>query len=221
MKIRRMDAAKAWVARVRHRFGCADTAAAVLPATSCSVIRVGAGARVDGERRPGWVGLPPRGVGTRQVDDRAEHPHDGETSARLEVRAPTLFDGCLGRPNATEAAFTDEGCYRTGDVAAIDSGAMHRIVGRESIDLIKTDSYRVGAGQVETALLGHQGVSEAAVVGLPDDDLRQRIVAFVVGDAEPGESFDYVAQQLSVYKRPRELRVVDALSRNAMGKVLQ
>ncbi|SNW19558.1 acyl-CoA synthetase [Mycolicibacterium thermoresistibile] len=98
---------------------------------------------------------------------------------------------------------------------------MHRIVGRESVDLIKTGGYRVGAGEVEAALLGHPGVAEAAVVGLPDDDLGQRIVAFIVGDAEPDELIEYVAQQLSVHKRPREVRVVDSLPRNAMGKVLK
>jgi fatty acid CoA ligase FadD36 len=74
---------------------------------------------------------------------------------------------------------------------------------------------------VETALLGHPGVVEAAVVGLPDDDLGQRIVAFVVGDVAPQALIDYVARQLSVHKRPREVRIVDALPRNAMGKVLK
>jgi fatty acid CoA ligase FadD36 len=98
---------------------------------------------------------------------------------------------------------------------------MHRIVGRESVDLIKSGGYRIGAGEIETALLGHPGVTEAAVVGVPDDDLGQRIVAFVVGDAESAELIDYVAQQLSVHKRPREVRVVDSLPRNAMGKVLK
>ncbi|MBV8928930.1 MAG: acyl-CoA synthetase [Mycobacteriaceae bacterium] len=176
----------------------------------------------DGERRPGWVGLPLGGVATRLVDDSGgEAAHDGETIARLEVRGPMLFDGYLGRPDATAAAFSDDGWYRTGDVAAIDEGGMHRIVGRESTDLIKSGGYRVGAGEVETALLGHPGVAEAAVVGLPDEDLGQRIVAYVVGDAEPDELIDYVAQQLSVHKRPREVRVVEALPRNAMGKVLK
>ena len=73
----------------------------------------------------------------------------------------------------------------------------------------------------ETALLGHPSVTEAAVVGLPDDDLGQRIVAFVVGDVTPSTLIDYVAQELSSHKRPREVRVVDALPRNAMGKVLK
>jgi fatty acid CoA ligase FadD36 len=178
--------------------------------------------RADGERRPGWVGLPLAGVQTRLVDD-AGGPvaHDGETIGRLQVRGPTLFDGYLNRPDATAEAFDAEGWYRTGDVAVVDGDGMHRIVGRESVDLIKSGGYRVGAGEIETALLGHPGVAEAAVVGLPDEDLGQRIVAFVVGDGDPQALIDYVAQQLSVHKRPREVRIVDALPRNAMGKVLK
>ncbi len=175
-----------------------------------------------GERRPGWVGLPLSGVQTRLVDDDgAPAPHDGETIGRLQVQTPTMFDGYLNRPDATAEAFDADGWYRTGDAAVIDGDGMHRIVGRESVDLIKTGGYRVGAGEVETALLGHPGVAEAAVVGLPDDDLGQRIVAFVVGDAEPDALINYVAEQLSVHKRPREVRVVDSLPRNAMGKVLK
>jgi fatty acid CoA ligase FadD36 len=178
--------------------------------------------RADGERRPGWVGLPLAGVQTRLVDD-AGGPvaHDGETIGRLQVRGPTLFDGYLNRPDATAEAFDAEGWYRTGDVAVVDGDGMHRIVGRESVDLIKSGGYRVGAGEIETALLGHPGVAEAAVVGLPDEDLGQRIVAFVVGDGDTQALIDYVAQQLSVHKRPREVRIVDALPRNAMGKVLK
>ena len=151
--------------------------------------------RADGERRPGWVGLPLTGVQTRLVDDDgAAVPHDGETIGRLQVRGPTMFDGYLNRPDATAEAFDADGWYRTGDVAVIDGDGMHRIVGRESVDLIKSGGYRVGAGEIETVLLGHPGVAEAAVVGAPDDDLGQRIVAFVVGDAEPQALIDFVAQ---------------------------
>jgi len=176
----------------------------------------------DGERRPGWVGLPLAGVQTRLTgDDDAPVPHDGESIGRLEVRGPMLFDGYLDLPEATAAAFGADGWYRTGDVAVVDAEGMHRIVGRESVDLIKSGGYRVGAGEVETALLGHDGVTEVAVVGMPDDDLGQRIVAFVVGSARPEALIDYVAEQLSVHKRPREVRIVDALPRNAMGKVMK
>ncbi|MCW2732173.1 MAG: Long-chain-fatty-acid--CoA ligase [Mycobacterium sp.] len=177
---------------------------------------------VDGERRPGWVGLPIDGVQTRLAgDDGGAVAHDGESIGRLEVRGPTLFDGYLNRPDATAEVLGADGWYRTGDVAVVDGDGMHRIVGRESVDLIKSGGYRIGAGEIETVLLGHAGVDEVAVVGLPDADLGQRIVAFVVGSASPQELIDHVAQQLSAHKRPREVRIVDALPRNAMGKVLK
>jgi fatty acid CoA ligase FadD36 len=178
--------------------------------------------RADGERRPGWVGTPLAGVSTRLVgEDGAEVPHDGESIGRLELTGPTLFDGYLNRPEATAEVLTPDGWYRTGDVAVIDAGGMHRIVGRESVDLIKSGGYRIGAGEIETVLLGHPDVVEAAVVGLPDADLGQRIVAFVVGAAEPQALIDFVAAELSAHKRPREVRIVDRLPRNAMGKVLK
>ncbi|CAB4718811.1 unannotated protein [freshwater metagenome] len=102
----------------------------------------------------------------------------------------------------------------------IDNGGFHRIVGRQSLDIIKTGGFKVGAGEVETALLGHPSVEEVAVVGLPDGDLGQRIVAFVVGhDVQPQQLIDHVATLLNAHKRPREVRVVDELPRNAMGKV--
>ena len=177
--------------------------------------------RADGERRPGSVGLPLTGVQTRLVDeDGAAVPHDGESIGRLQLQSPTMFDGYLNRPDATAEVF-DGDWYQTGDVAVIDGAGMHRIVGRESVDLIKTGGFRVGAGEIETVLLSHPGVAEAAVIGAPDDDLGQRIVAFVVGDVEPQALIDFVAQELSVHKRPREVRLVESLPRNAMGKVLK
>ncbi|MEZ7240461.1 acyl-CoA synthetase [Rhodococcus sp. GXMU-t2271] len=181
--------------------------------------------RVDGERRPGWVGTPVRGVETRLRDEHGNDvPHDGESIGGLQVRGPMLFDGYLNRPDATAAAWTPDGWFVTGDVAAIDAGGFHRIVGRESTDLIKSGGFRVGAGEIETVLLGDPSVREVAVVGVPDDDLGQRIVAFVVpapgGPAvDPAALIELVARQLSVHKRPREVRVVDTLPRNAMGKV--
>ncbi len=192
-----------------ERYGCTE-----------SLITVSA--RADGERRPGWVGLPLAGMQTRLVDDDGSAvAHDGQAVGSLQVRTPTMFDGYLNRPDATAAAFDSDGWFRTGDAATIEPGGMHRIVGRESIDLIKSGGYRIGAGEIEAVLLDHPGVAEAAVVGMPDPDLGQRIVAFVVGEARPGQLIDFVAEQLSVHKRPREVRVVESLPRNAMGKVLK
>lgn len=177
--------------------------------------------RAAGERRAGWVGVPLPGVHARLRDEHGVAvAADGESVGELQVRTPTLFDGYLHRPEATAAAWTSDGWFRTGDLAVLDEQGFHRIVGRESTDLIKSGGYRIGAGEVETALLRHPAVREAAVVGEPDDDLGQRVVAYVVGP-ELGlvDLSAYVAESLSVHKRPREVRVVDELPRNAMGKV--
>jgi fatty acid CoA ligase FadD36 len=176
--------------------------------------------RADGERRPGWVGLPITGVETRLVDDSGDViAHDGVTIGELQVRGATMFDEYLNRPDATAASF-DGGWFRTGDAAVIDDGGFHRIVGRQSIDIIKTGGFKVGAGEVEAALLTHADVTECAVIGVSDPDLGQRIVAFVVGSNLDGAALiNHVAALLSVHKRPREVRVVDTLPRNAMGKV--
>jgi fatty acid CoA ligase FadD36 len=176
--------------------------------------------RADGERRPGWVGLPIEGVESRLVDESGEPiGHDGETIGELQIRGTTMFDEYLNRADATAASF-DGDWFKTGDAAVIDDGGFHRIVGRQSIDIIKTGGFKVGAGEVEAALLTHPAVAEAAVVGVADPDLGQRIVAFVVcSDVDESTLINHVAALLSVHKRPREVRVVEVLPRNAMGKV--
>jgi len=175
----------------------------------------------DPYRRPGTVGRPLAAVATRLVaEDGGPVPHDGSSVGELQLRGATVFEGYLGRPEATARSFTPDGWFRTGDMAAVDPDGVHRIVGRASTDLIKSGGYRIGAGEVENALLEHPAVREAAVVGLPDDDLGQRVAAFVVADGvEERELVDFVARTLSAHKRPREVVFLDALPRNAMGKI--
>ncbi|MCX5199572.1 AMP-binding protein [Streptomyces sp. NBC_00249] len=170
--------------------------------------------RAGGEVRPGTVGTPLPGVRTRIAAE------PGAEIGELQLTGPTLFSGYLGRPEATAAAYTEDGWFRTGDIAAVDpDDGVHRIVGRASIDMIKSGGYRIGAGEIENALLDHPKVSEAAVVGVPDADLGQRIVAFVVAEGVTGaELTEFVATHLSVHKRPREVRFIAAVPRNAMGK---
>ncbi len=182
--------------------------------------------RADGERRPGEVGRPVAGVDLRVVtDDGSDAPQDGETIGEVVVRGPNLFLGYLNRPDATAEVMRD-GWFWTGDLATRAPDGYVRIVGRRSTDLIKTGGYKVGAGEVETALLEHPAVSEAAVAGTADDDLGERIVAWVVlnpGSAPPasGELADHVAALLAPHKRPRDVHLVDELPRNAMGKVVK
>jgi fatty acid CoA ligase FadD36 len=173
--------------------------------------------RAGGPRRPGSVGTRLRGVDTRVVDDDGAPTGDiGE----LQVRGNTLFQGYLNRPDATAESFTADGWLRTGDAAVLSPDGSHRIVGRATSDLIKTGGFRVGAGEVEDALLTHPAVREAAVVGEPDDDLGQVITAYVVGDPVGADDLTaFVAERLSVHKRPRRVRFVESLPRNALGKV--
>jgi malonyl-CoA/methylmalonyl-CoA synthetase len=181
--------------------------------------------RADGDRRPGTVGPPLDGVDVRLVADDGSviDPGDAEAVGEIHVRGPNLFLEYLNRPDATAEAFVD-GWFRTGDVATRDPDGALRIVGRRATDLIKSGGFKIGAGEIETALVEHPGVREAAVTGEPDDDLGERIVAWIVpADAErppeEGELADHVAKLLAPHKRPRTVRYLDELPRNALGKV--
>jgi malonyl-CoA/methylmalonyl-CoA synthetase len=182
--------------------------------------------RADGERRPGEVGPPLQGVELRLVDeDGGEAPADGETIGEVVVRGPNLFVGYLNRPEATAEALR-AGWFWTGDIATVAPDGYVRIVGRRSTDLIKTGGYKVGAGEVEGALREHAAVEDAAVTGVADDDLGERIAAWVVlapGAEPPSDDAlaGHVAALLAPHKRPREIHIVGELPRNAMGKVLK
>ena len=148
---------------------------------------------------------------------------DDETIGEVAVRGPNVFSGYLNRPDATAEAIRD-GWFFTGDIGTRAPDGYWRIVGRRSTDLIKTGGYKVGAGEIEVALLEHPAVREAAVTAAPDDDLGERIVAWVVAEARAAgerELIDHVAAELAPHKRPREVRFLDELPRNAMGKVVK
>jgi malonyl-CoA/methylmalonyl-CoA synthetase len=175
---------------------------------------------LGGERRAGFVGTPLPGVEVRLVDDRGAPVPDG-TPGEIEVRGPNVFLEYWGRPDATREAFRD-GWFRTGDVAVLEQGS-YRILGRTSVDIIKTGGYKVSALEIEEVLRTHPAVGECAVVGVPDPDWGERVAVAV--ELLPGGSLELDALQswardrLAPYKIPRALRIVRALPRNAMGKV--
>ncbi|MEV6052049.1 acyl-CoA synthetase [Streptomyces sp. NPDC052107] len=185
-------------------------------------------ARADGEPRAGTVGVPLPGVELRLVEEDGTPitAYDGESVGEIQVRGPNLFTEYLNRPDATAAAFTADGFFRTGDMAVREPDGYVRIVGRKATDLIKSGGYKIGAGEIENALLEHPGVREAAVTGEPDADLGERIVAWIV-PADPrtppaaDELADHVARRLAPHKRPRVVRYLDALPRNDMGKIMK
>jgi fatty acid CoA ligase FadD36 len=170
--------------------------------------------RSTGARRRGRVGSALPGVTARVIDGDA--PSATGQLGELHVRGATLFDGYLNAPPALRT----DGWFATGDAAEVDESGSYRIIGRLANDLIKCGGYRIAAGEIESTLLTHPAVSDAAVIGVPDADLGQRIVAYVVADATPEvELITHVEQALARHKRPHEVRFVDALPRNALGKV--
>jgi malonyl-CoA/methylmalonyl-CoA synthetase len=178
----------------------------------------------DGRPAPGTVGPPLPGVEVRLVDDDGAviEGADDETIGEIQVRGPNLFLGYLNRDDATAETMRD-GWFATGDMATRGDGGYIRIVGRRATDLIKSGGYKIGAGEIEACLREHPAVQDAAVTGEPDDDLGERVIAWVVlGDgaraAEP-ELIDHVAGQLAPHKRPRSVHFLDELPRNELGKV--
>ena len=179
-----------------------------------------------GERRPGHVGTPLPGVELRLVaeDGRAAAP--GEPG-EIQVRGPGVFLEYWGRPEATAEAFC-EGWFRTGDVAVLEDGA-YRILGRSSVDIIKTGGYKVSALEVEEVLRTHADISECAVVGRPDPEWGERVCAALVlrgegegegeGHLDLGSLRRWCKEHLAPYKVPTRILVLDRLPRNAMGKV--
>ncbi len=172
-------------------------------------IGVGLTNPLDGERRAGTVGLPPRTVEAR-VD---------EASGELSIRGPSVFLEYFGRPEAKDPG----GWFKTGDTVTRDERGYFRILGRTSVDILKSGGYKLSALEIEEALREHPAVSDVAVVGVPDETWGDRVVACVVvrlGHAlEPDALRAFAKEKLASYKCPKDVIVMDDLPRNAMGKV--
>ena len=177
---------------------------------------------VDGIRRPGFVGTPLPGVEARLVDEHGGIVPEG-MPGELEVRGPNVFSEYWQRPEETKSAFRD-GWFRTGDVAVIEDGA-YRLLGRTSVDIIKTGGFKVSALEVEEVLRTHPAIAECAVVGLPDPEWGERVS--LAAELRPGTTLtladlqEWARPQLAPYKIPRAFAPVGALPRNAMGKVVK
>ncbi|MCG8470133.1 MAG: acyl-CoA synthetase [Gemmatimonadetes bacterium] len=203
----------------------------------------------EGERRPGTVGQPLPRVDLRLVDPTDGHvvaeglePRADQATGEIQVRGPMVFAEYWKRRKETAAAF-DEGWFRTGDEAVLEDG-YYRILGRSSVDILKSGGYKISAVEIEELLRSHRGVHDCAVVGLPSEEWGERVAAAIV--PEPGtwyapdltpagraarmtrEERDEAVRivldmwsrdRLAPYKVPRVWLCVDELPRNAMGKV--
>ena len=177
---------------------------------------------LHGERKPGFVGVPLPGVDARLVDDHGVPVPPGAVG-ELEIRGPAVFKEYWQRPADTAGAFRD-GWFRTGDVAVQEDGS-YRLLGRTSVDIIKTGGFKVSALEIEAVLRDHPAVAECAVIGVADAEWGERVAAAV--ELRPGaelaltELQAWARERLAPYKIPRLLVPTTQLPRNAMGKVVK
>lgn len=176
-----------------------------------------------GGQRLGSAGLPIPDVRLRIVDDAGRELPPGE-EGEVCVAGPCVMKGYLNQPEATREALSEDGWLKTGDIGLLDPDGYLRIRDRKK-DMIIVKGLKVFSAQVETLLLAHPDVQEAAVVGIPDEDGDETIKAFLV--LKPGAAADRAAllrfcrQKLDAYKRPRDIELVPELPKNALQKVLK
>ena len=173
-----------------------------------------------GERKAGYVGIPLPGVGIRMVDEQYNDVAIGEPGEIL-VKGDNVFAEYWNKPEATTKEFTADGWFKTGDVAIVEEG-YYRIMGRNSVDIIKSGGYKISALEIEEELRKHNLINDCAVVGVPNDEWGELIVSAVVVK-EDSINFDEINQwlrtKIAAYKTPRKYLIVNELPRNAMGKV--
>lgn len=176
----------------------------------------------DGERRVGCIGLPLPGVSVRLVNDDNAPVPEGQPG-EIQIQGPTVFLEYHHRPEATAKAFTADGWFRTGDIAVVEDG-YYRMLGRDSIDIIKSGGYKISALEIEEILRTHPAIADCSVVGIPNDEWGELVCAALVLNATaaaitPTDLTAWLRDRLPAYKLPRQYRIVAELPRNAMGKV--
>ncbi len=176
-----------------------------------------------GERRPGAVGQPLPGVELRLVNESGRIVSEEGQPGEIQIRGPAVFTEYWRLPEVTAESFQDE-WFRTGDMAILENG-YYRILGRLSVDIIKSGGYKLSALEIEDVLRQHPKIQECAVVGIEDETWGEAVAAAVTirqgGDLTLEDLKEWAIERLSKYKLPKQLMVVEDLPRNAMGKVMK
>ena len=174
----------------------------------------------DGERKAGYIGKPLPGVTVRLIDENGVIENE-EIPGEIQIKGANVFKEYWGKAEATEKAFTEDGWFKTGDVAVVENG-YYRILGRDSVDIIKSGGYKISALEIEEVLRKHPQLNDCAVVGIPDEEWGELVVASIVvsnNSLDLKQLNEWMRGMMPAYKTPRKYLVVDELPRNAMGKV--
>lgn len=173
-----------------------------------------------GERLPGRVGFAMPGVEVGIFNENGRLL-GVEEQGEIRVRGKGVFLEYWGKPRETESVFCD-GWFKTGDIAFLERGGSYRILGRESVDIIKSGGYKISALEIEEVLIEHPLIEECAVVGVVDPDWGERVGAALVLreglSIDLEELRDWASDKLARYKLPTRLLLLSSLPRNSMGK---
>ena len=187
-------------------------------------VGVGLTNRLEGERYPGCVGFPLPSVETRIIGDDGKDGEMGE----LWIRGPSVFAEYHRRPEETKKAFAEDGWFKTGDTVTREASGAFKILGRTSVDILKSGGYKLSALEIEEVLRDHPSVAEVAVIGVPDEAWGDRVVACVVAKADVAQDADaanairaFAKTRLAGYKVPKNVEFLAELPKNALGKVIK
>lgn len=172
------------------------------------------------ERRAGYIGKPLSGVKARLVDEQNKVVKRGQ-AGEIQIKGKNVFLEYWQKPEATQKTFTEDGWFKTGDVAVVEQG-YYRILGRDSIDIIKSGGYKISALEIEEVLRTHPSVSDCSVIGLPDEEWGELVAAVLIlkeKEIDLKELTVWMRQKMPAYKTPRRYHIATELPRNAMGKV--
>ncbi len=174
----------------------------------------------EGERKAGYIGKPLPGVSVRLIDENILIEKE-EIPGEIQIKGVNVFKEYWGKAEATEKAFTEDGWFKTGDVAVVENG-YYRILGRDSVDIIKSGGYKISALEIEEVLRKHPQLNDCAVVGIPDEEWGELVVASIVvrnKALDLKQLNEWMRGMMPAYKTPRKYLIVKELPRNAMGKV--
>ena len=171
-----------------------------------------------GKRKPGFVGLPLPTVDIRLVAEDGKETTD--EPGEIQVKGPAVFKEYWGKKEATEESFTEDGWFKTGDTAVLLDG-YYKILGRTSIDILKSGGYKISAIEIEEVIRQYEGVDDCSVVGIPNEEWGEIVGAAIIfkNSIDMVAFQKWLAERLPKYKIPRSFRFLRELPRNAMGKV--
>ena len=176
----------------------------------------------DGERKAGYIGKPLPGVEIRLVDEENREVNL-EESGEIQVKGESVFKEYWNKPEATQKTFTDDGWFKTGDIAIVENG-YYKILGRDSIDIIKSGGYKISALEIEEVLRKYPDVADCSVIGIPNEEWGELVVAVIISNSNVlnvSELNNWIREKMPAYKTPRQYKLIDELPKNAMGKVVK